>query len=434
MEIAVDANVPTYSGGLGILAGDTLRSAADLHLPMVAVTLLARRGYFFQRLDAQGQQSEEPVHWQVDDLLTDTGETAKLEIEGKDVTLRAWRFDVVSAGNFKVPVYFLDADLPENSPEHRRLTDQLYGGDQRYRLAQETILGIGGVRVLRALGHTAIERFHMNEGHAALLTVELLREQREQAGRTEITSEDIEAVREHCVFTTHTPVPAGHDRFDLQLVERVLGQRHRCGITDAVCHAGQLNMTCKIPSQTLVIGTTIAPPLQPSNFRFVSSFHRNCGELCMNSRTERSLPKIFDRWRAEDRELELRIDELRDWMGEVSQLGIPHFGETATRLGQVRERLVQHFQREDEMVAELARLYPDSSPEIASIRNQSSRDHSQLLTRLDDLSRRLSELEPPFESWQEAMQDVELFVNALEHHEDHESESVMMLMPAGPDQ
>ena len=154
----------------------------------------------------------------------------------------------------------------------------------------------------------------------------------------------------------------------------------------------------------------------------------------MNSGTERPLPKIFDRWRAEDRELELRIDELRDWMGEVSQLGIPHFGETATRLGQVRERLVKHFQREDEMVAELARLYPDSSPEIASIRKQSSRDHSQLLTRLDDLSKRLSELEPPFESWQEAMQDVELFVNELEQHEDHESESVMMLRPVSPDE
>jgi hypothetical protein len=180
----------------------------------------------------------------------------------------------------------------------------------------------------------------------------------------------------------------------------------------------------------LVIGTSIALVELPIRFLPPSQLQR----VGMNSRTTPPLPKIFDSWRAEDCELELRIDELRDWMGEVSQLGIPHFGETATRLCQVRERIVQHFEREDEMVAELARLYPGSSPEIASIRKRSSRDHSHLLTRLDDLSKRLSELEPPFKSWQEAMQDVELFVNELEQHEDHESESVMMLMPVSPDE
>ena len=243
MEIAVDPNVPTYSGGLGMLAGDTVRSAADLRLPMVAVTLLARRGYFFQRLDASGQQSEEPVHWRIDDWLSDTGVTTRLIIEGREVELRAWQYNVESANGFSVPVYFLDADLPANVPEDRQLTGQLYGGDDHYRLSQEALLGIGGVRMLRALSHDAIERFHMNEGHAALLTIELLREQREQAGRTEIREEDIAEVRKRCVFTTHTPVPAGHDRFDLQLVERVLGHRKECGITDAICHAGQLNMT-----------------------------------------------------------------------------------------------------------------------------------------------------------------------------------------------
>jgi starch phosphorylase len=159
------------------------------------------------------------------------------------VTVTAWKYDVASADDFTVPVYFLDSDLPENSPEHRQLTGQLYGGDNRYRLSQEALLGIGGIRMLRALGHDAIERFHMNEGHASLLTVELLREQREQHGRSEFTEEDINTVRSYCVFTTHTPVVAGHDSFDLQLVERVLGHRNECGITDAICHAGQLNMT-----------------------------------------------------------------------------------------------------------------------------------------------------------------------------------------------
>ena len=243
MEIAVDPDVPSYSGGLGMLAGDTVRSAADLHVPMVAVTLLARGGYFTQRLDAAGNQSEEPVHWRVEDFMHDTGASIELPLENRQVTVRAWQYDVVANDGFIVPVYFLDTDLPENSEEHRKLTGRLYGGDDRYRLCQETILGIGGIRILGALGHSAVERFHMNEGHAALLTLELLREQRDQAGREEITQRDIDEVRRRCVFTTHTPVPAGHDRFDLPLVERVIGHRNECGITDGICHAGQLNMT-----------------------------------------------------------------------------------------------------------------------------------------------------------------------------------------------
>lgn len=243
MEIAVHADVPTYAGGLGMLAGDTVRSAADLHVPMVAVSLLARKGYFFQRLDSSGWQSEEPAQWNVDDYLADAEATCAVEIAGRQVVLRAWRFDVISPSEFVVPVYFLDADVPENSAEDRRLTDYLYGGDKRYRLCQEVLLGVGGVRMLQALGHTAIERFHLNEGHAALLTIELLRQERERGERSEILDEDIHNVRKKCVFTTHTPVPAGHDQFDLQLVSNVLGDRHECGISDSICHAGQLNMT-----------------------------------------------------------------------------------------------------------------------------------------------------------------------------------------------
>jgi starch phosphorylase len=243
MEIAVNAKVPSYSGGLGILAGDTIRSAADLNIPMVAVTLLPRNGYFFQRLDGQGNQTDEPVQWQIDDFLTDTNVTASLRLEGRDVLIRAWQCDVTSRDGFSVPVYFLDSDLSENHPDHRRLCDQLYGGDSRYRLCQEAILGIGGIRMLRALGHDRIQRYHLNEGHAALLTTELLRQQRDDTKRTSITPEDIQAVRQQCVFTTHTPVPSGHDRFDLSMVESILGSREECGITDAICHAGQLNMT-----------------------------------------------------------------------------------------------------------------------------------------------------------------------------------------------
>jgi starch phosphorylase len=243
MEIGLHPAVPTYAGGLGMLAGDTVRSAADLHVPMVGVTLLHRKGYFFQRLDASGWQSEEEVQWVVDDYLRDTGARTEVSIEGRTVHLRAWQYDVTGQDSFVVPVYLLDTDLPENAGWDRTLTHYLYGGDEMYRLCQEVVLGIGGVRLLRVLGYSALERFHMNEGHAALLTIELLREVRQQSGRTCIAPADLDAVRRQCVFTTHTPVPAGHDRFALDLVERVLGDRQECGIQDSICHENRLNMT-----------------------------------------------------------------------------------------------------------------------------------------------------------------------------------------------
>ena len=243
MEIGLSPNMPTYSGGLGVLAGDTIRSAADLGLPMAGVTLLHRKGYFFQRLDPSCWQTEEAVNWQVDDFLADTGARASVVLEGRTVQLRAWRRDVPGVSGSVVPVFFLDSDLPENSPPDRSLTHFLYGGDLRDRLCQEVILGIGGVRMLRALGYDGIERYHMNEGHSALLTLELLRELREQDGRDYNSPEDLEAVHRQCVFTTHTPVPAGHDKFPLDLVDQVLGDRKACGINDPICHEERLNMT-----------------------------------------------------------------------------------------------------------------------------------------------------------------------------------------------
>jgi starch phosphorylase len=242
MEIGLHPDIPTYAGGLGVLAGDTIRSAAELHVPMVAVTLLHRKGYFFQRLDRSGWQTEEPVHWAVHDFLKDTGTRTSVGIEGRKVEVAAWRYDVADAG-FVVPVFLLDTDLDTNTEWDRTLTDYLYGGDQYYRLCQEVILGIGGTRILRALGYDALERFHMNEGHAALLTLELLREHREASGKTAITADDLEAVRRRCVFTTHTPVSSGHDQFPLELVERILGSREAFGLDDPVCHEGRLNMT-----------------------------------------------------------------------------------------------------------------------------------------------------------------------------------------------
>ncbi|HEX3037042.1 MAG TPA: alpha-glucan family phosphorylase [Thermodesulfobacteriota bacterium] len=243
LEIALEAAMPTYSGGLGVLAGDTVRSAADLRVPMVAVTLIYRKGYFYQRLDANGNQTEEPVEWAVDDFLEEMPERVSVTLEGRTVCIRCWKYEVVGIGGFKVPVYLLDTDLPENSEWDRTITHYLYGGDQHYRLCQEAVLGIGGVRMLRALGYKNIQRFHMNEGHSALLTLELLDEEAQKADRKSYTPDDIQAVREKCIFTTHTPVPAGHDKFPLELATRVLGQRDFSGIKDVFLCENTLNTT-----------------------------------------------------------------------------------------------------------------------------------------------------------------------------------------------
>ena len=195
MEIGLEEGIPTYSGGLGMLAGDTIRSAADLDLPMVAVSLLHRRGYFRQRLAADGTQTEEPVTWSPADRLQELPARASVEIERREVRMRAWRYEVKGISNSVVPVYLLDTDLEENADGDRRLTDHLYGGDARYRLCQEVILGIGGVRMLRALGYKNIRRFHMNEGHASLLTVELANEFAVKAGTHDISPEVVAQVK-----------------------------------------------------------------------------------------------------------------------------------------------------------------------------------------------------------------------------------------------
>lgn len=225
MEIALENAMPSYSGGLGVLAGDTIRAAADLRLPMVAISLLYRKGYFIQRLGEDGSQSEEPVAWRVEDFLTEEPARPSVPIENRRLELRCWRYSVKGVHGFEVPVYFLDADLPSNTEFDRNLTGSLYGGDSYYRLCQEVVLGIGGVRMLRALGYNELTRFHMNEGHAALLSLELLGEEAQKAGRTSIRGEDIEKVRGKCVFTTHTPVPAGHDRFPMEYLTRVFPEQ-----------------------------------------------------------------------------------------------------------------------------------------------------------------------------------------------------------------
>ena len=242
MEIGVRAEMRTYAGGLGVLAGDTLRSAADLGVPLIGITLLHRKGYFRQRLDAAGRQIEEPEPWNIGQFLSEQPQRVSVTIEGRQVFLRCWYFEVQGAEG-KVPIYFLDADLPENAAIDRTLTDFLYGGDERYRLCQEILLGIGGVRMLRALGYETIDRFHMNEGHSSLLVMELLLERVRAAGRALVSPEDLAAVRQQCIFTTHTPVPAGHDQFSMDLAARILGESPMFALQHLCCHEGMLNLT-----------------------------------------------------------------------------------------------------------------------------------------------------------------------------------------------
>ncbi|MCB0344174.1 MAG: alpha-glucan family phosphorylase [Bdellovibrionales bacterium] len=243
MEIALEPEIRTYSGGLGVLAGDTARSAADLRVPLVVVTLLHRKGYFRQEIAKDGTQIEHDGTWPVEQHLQRLDATAQVEIEGRPVLLRVWRYDVVGQGGFVVPVHLIDTSDKQNSEYDQTLTDYLYGGDKHYRLCQEAVLGIGGVRILRALGYNSVRKYHMNEGHASLLTLELLDERLRAEGRTAAEPDDIVPLRKMCVFTTHTPVEAGHDRFDQQAMERVLGARKEFEMKDGFCSGGVCNMT-----------------------------------------------------------------------------------------------------------------------------------------------------------------------------------------------
>jgi len=243
MEIAIHPSMPTYSGGLGVLAGDTLRSAADLGVPLVAFSLLHRKGYFQQHLDAAGLQTEEVQPWNPEEFCTEEAARITVAIEGRVVTARAWRYDLVGQFGHIVPIYLLDTDVAENSGWDRGLTDHLYGGDTNYRLQQEIVLGMGGVRMANALG-LKVNVFHMNEGHAALLTLALLESQMGGGPLNAATETDLEAVRRKCVFTTHTPVPAGHDRFSTEQAIRILGSERTARLEALGCFRdGLLNMT-----------------------------------------------------------------------------------------------------------------------------------------------------------------------------------------------
>jgi starch phosphorylase len=232
MEIGVKSEIPTYSGGLGVLAGDTIRSSADLKIPLVAVTLVSKKGYLKQEITDDGKQLESPEDWKISDFLDPLPDEVSLKIEGRTVRVKAWLFDQQSLTGGIVPVLFLDTDVDGNTSEDREITSFLYGGDDKYRLKQEIVLGIGGVKILNALKFN-VGKYHMNEGHSSLLTLELLRQNDMNA----------EKVKNLCVFTTHTPVEAAFDKFSYDLVDELLGPDYPEDVLKQYSGSDKLNMT-----------------------------------------------------------------------------------------------------------------------------------------------------------------------------------------------
>ena len=232
MEVGIRNEIPTYSGGLGVLAGDIIRSSADLRIPLIAVTLVSRRGYVRQKVTEEGEQLEYPEEWDPSKLLEPLPSTVKVTIGDSDVRVRAWLYEHLSPVCGVAQVLFLDTDVDGNAPEDREITHYLYGGDDRYRLKQEIVLGIGGVRMLKALGFD-VRKYHMNEGHSSLLTLELLRE----------NGMDSDKVSSQCVFTTHTPVEAAFDKFSYDIVEDLLGREFPLEVLKRYGGQDMLNMT-----------------------------------------------------------------------------------------------------------------------------------------------------------------------------------------------
>lgn len=211
MEIGIESEIPTYSGGLGVLAGDVIRSSADLLIPMVAVTLINRKGYVRQRLTPEGDQIDSADEWDPEKHMRELPRRVTVRIGDANVAIRAWLYDYWSPVGGLVPVLFLDTDLPENAPDDREITDHLYGGDPEYRLKQAIVLGIGGARMLAALD-IRVGKYHINESHSSLLTLELLRR----------PGMDEEKVQMHCIFTTHTPVAVAFETFPRDTAIRLL--------------------------------------------------------------------------------------------------------------------------------------------------------------------------------------------------------------------
>jgi len=314
MEVGLTNEIPTYAGGLGTLAGDAIRSAADLKIPLVAVTLISKRNYFRQKLDAYGRQTEQPNEWYPENLMIQVPNEVTVQIQGRAVKVKTWLYKYKSITGGVVPVLFLDTDVEGNTPEDREITFYLYGGNEKYRLKQEAILGLGGVRMLDALGFK-VRKYHMNEGHSSLLALELLRK----------NGMDVDRVRELCVFTTHTPVEAGHDKFSYELVAEVLDGGH----IEALRKYGgsaRLNMTLFALNLSYYVNGVAKRHQEISSQMFAGyEIHAVTNGVHSFTWTGESFRRIFDQhlpgWAIEP-ELLAKVDIIPDreiWQAHVEQ-------------------------------------------------------------------------------------------------------------------
>jgi starch phosphorylase len=232
MEIGLFNDAPTYSGGLGVLGGDTIKSAADLNIPIVAVTLVSRKGYFKQEITPEGRQIEHPDDWNPANRMSILPTQVSVRMEGRNVAIRAWLYDYQSPTGGIVSILYLDTDLDVNNQADREITSYLYGGDQRYRMKQELVLGVGGLRMLEAAKFN-VRKYHMNEGHSSFLVMELMKR----------NGMDADKVRDLCVFTTHTPVPSAFDRFSYDQVNQVIGEEVSVNTLKKFGGQDEVNMT-----------------------------------------------------------------------------------------------------------------------------------------------------------------------------------------------
>ncbi|MGD0883801.1 MAG: alpha-glucan family phosphorylase [Thermodesulfovibrionales bacterium] len=372
MEIGIRREMPTYSGGLGVLAGDTIKSAADLKLPMVGVTLISKNGYFRQILDERGRQTEEREVWEISQFMELLPEKITIEIEGWDVHVQAWLYEVKSLTGGSVPLFFLDTDIPTNRPEDREITAQLYGGDKAYRLKQEIVLGIGGVRILNRLGFM-IKKYHMNEGHASLLSLELLKEHKRDI--EEVWDErlvwDVEKVKDLCVFTTHTPVEAGHDKFPYELVSKVLGESVPLSVLRDLGGQDHLNMTLLALNLSNYVNGVAKKHGEVSQHMFPGyEIHSVTNGVHSYTWTCESFKRIYDKYLpgwANEPELFVRVGRIPDeeiWAAHMqAKQGLMHFVRAETGIEMDPEiftlgfaRRATAYKRADLLFTDLERL------------------------------------------------------------------------------
>jgi len=306
-EIGISSSLPTYSGGLGVLAGDHIKAAGDIGLNMCAITLLYREGYFKQRIDEEGIQTETYPRFDPYPLLKKLDVKFTLRLRARDVWIQVYRFDYVGHGGHAVPIYFLDTDVEENIKDDRIISQRLYSGNKDHRILQEAILGFGGARLLDELGQNDIKKYHMNEGHCSFLVLNLL----------EKFNGDMEKVKSLCHFTTHTPVPAGHDHFSEKRVKKLLrGLLPEDLKLPSLVQNGRLHMTelglyfSRTANGVSALHGDVAQDQFPwSNIDFITNgVHHS---YWMGSPFKRVYDQYVPEWRANP-ECLLKIDDIAD--------------------------------------------------------------------------------------------------------------------------